>query len=49
MKNIEKYVMMPGYAKKRHPIVEERMRKLQELAETTPLNRVEMGDQRSAL
>ncbi len=46
VKNIEKYVMMPGYAKKRHPIVEERMRKLQELAETTPLNRVEMGDQK---
>ena len=42
-KNIPKYVMMPGNAKKRHPIVEERTRKLREYAETAPLNRVEMG------
>ena len=42
-KNIGKYVMMPGNAKKRHPIVEERTRLLTEYAETTPLNRVEMG------
>ena len=42
-KNIGKYVMMPGNAKKRHPIVEERTRLMTEYAETTPLNRVEMG------
>ncbi|MCR5403365.1 MAG: indolepyruvate ferredoxin oxidoreductase subunit alpha [Butyrivibrio sp.] len=42
-KNIAKYVMMPGNAKKRHPFVEERTRKLIEYAETSPLNRVEMG------
>ena len=42
-KNIAKYVMMPGNAKKRHPIVEERMRLLKELAETSPVNRVQMG------
>lgn len=42
-KNIGKYVMMPGNAKKRHPIVEERTKKLIEYAETSPLNRVEMG------
>ena len=42
-KNIGKYVMMPGNAKKRHPIVEERTRLLTEYAETTPLNRVEIG------
>ena len=42
-KNIAKYVMMPGNALKRHPIVEERTRKLVEYAETSPLNRVEMG------
>ena len=42
-KNIAKYVMMPGNAKKRHPIVEERTRALTEYAETSPLNRVEMG------
>lgn len=40
-KNIAKYVMMPGNAKKRHPIVEERMRRLIDFAETTPINRVE--------
>ncbi|MBQ9633079.1 MAG: 4Fe-4S binding protein, partial [Lachnospiraceae bacterium] len=42
-KNIAKYVMMPGNAKKRHPFVEERMKRLRELAETTELNRVEYG------
>jgi len=42
-KNIAKYVMMPGNAKKRHPIVEERTKALKEYAETAPVNRVEMG------
>ena len=42
-KNIAKYVMMPGNAIRRHPFVEERTRKLQEWAETAPINRVEMG------
>ena len=40
-KNIAKYVMMPGNAKRRHPIVEERTRRLIDYAETTPINRVE--------
>ena len=35
--------MMPGNAKKRHPIVEKRTEALAALAETSPLNRVEMG------
>ncbi len=42
-KNIAKYVMMPGNAKKRHPIVEERTKALKEYAETAPINRIEMG------
>ena len=42
-KNIAKYVMMPGNAKQRHPIVEDRTRKLIAWAETAPVNRVEMG------
>ena len=42
-KNIGKYVMMPGNAIRRHPVVEERTRKLAAYAETTPLNRVEEG------
>lgn len=43
VKNIAKYVMMPGNAIKRHPIVEERMRRLQDFAETSNINRVENG------
>ncbi len=42
-KNIAKYVMMPGNAIRRHPIVEERTKKLIELAENCEFNRVEMG------
>lgn len=42
-KNIAKYVMMPGNAIRRHPVVEERTRKLTEFAEVCDLNRVEMG------
>ena len=44
-KNIGKYVMMPGNAIRRHPVVEERMRKLAEFAETSGLNRVEPGQE----
>ena len=43
-KNIPKYVMMPGNAIKRHPFVEERMKKLADWAETASINRVEQGD-----
>ncbi len=42
-KNIAKYVMMPGNAKRRHPIVEERTALLTAWAETAPVNRVERG------
>ncbi|MBQ7576858.1 MAG: indolepyruvate ferredoxin oxidoreductase subunit alpha [Synergistaceae bacterium] len=42
-KNIAKYVMMPGNAVKRHPIIEERTRKLQALAENIDLNKIESG------
>jgi len=43
-KDIAKYVMMPANALRRHPIVEERTRKLTEYAEQCVFNRVEMGD-----
>ena len=43
-KDIPKYVMVPDNARPRHPIVEARTEKLKAYAETTPLNRVEMGD-----
>ena len=42
-KNIAKYVMMPGNAKKRHPVVEERTRLLKEYAGNSPVNRIEPG------
>ncbi len=43
-KNPAKYIMMPGNAIRRHPIVEERTAKLVAYAETAEINRVEMGD-----
>ena len=45
-KDIPKYVMMPGNAKKRHPVVEARTRALVEYAETAPINRIEDGKDR---
>ena len=46
-KNIAKYVMMPGNAKKRHPVVEARHRGLVEYAETAEVNRIESGEDHS--
>ena len=46
-KNIAKYVMTPANAIRRHPLVEERMQKLAEYAETSELNRMEEGADRS--
>lgn len=40
-KDTKKYVMMPAFAKLKHVVVEERMLKLAEFAETTSLNTVE--------
>ena len=45
-KNPQKYIMMPGNAKRRHPIVEERTEKLVQWAETADINRVEAGADR---
>ena len=45
-KNPPKYIMMPGFAKKRHPIVEARLRAIAEYAETAELNRWEKGTDR---
>ncbi|MCR4797552.1 MAG: indolepyruvate ferredoxin oxidoreductase subunit alpha [Lachnospiraceae bacterium] len=42
-KTISKYVMTPANAKKRHPFVEERTKKLIAYAEKSPLNRIEKG------
>ena len=46
-KDIPKYVMMPGNAKKRHPVVEARTAALTEYAETAEINRIEAGSDRS--
>lgn len=40
----QKYIMSPANAIRRHPFVEERCRKIAEMSETSPLNRVEKGD-----
>jgi len=42
-KNIQKYVMAPAYAIRKHPIVEERTKKLMEYGCTNNVNRVEMA------
>lgn len=42
-KTPQKYIMMPGNAKQRHPIVEQRLEKLRQYAEESPLNRVDAG------
>ncbi len=42
-KKPSKYIMMPGYAKLRHPVVEDRMSRLSGYAENCPFNRIEWG------
>ncbi len=42
-KNPQKYIMMPGNAKRRHPVVEERTKALSDWAETADINRIEDG------
>ena len=43
-KDIAKYVMMPGMARKRHVVVEQRMNDITAWADTMDINRVEMAD-----
>lgn len=43
-RNPAKYVMVPGNAVKRHPVIEARIRAVAEYAETCPFNRIEPGD-----
>ncbi len=43
-RNPAKYVMVPGNAVQRHPVVEARIRAVAEFAESYPFNRVEPGD-----
>lgn len=43
-RNPAKYVMVPGNAVKRHPIIEQRILDVAELAESFPYNRIEPGE-----
>lgn len=43
-RNISKYVMLPGNARNRHLVVEERRGRLQEYVETSALNEIVWGD-----
>lgn len=43
-KDVPKYVMLPNFGKIKHVAVEDRLLKLKEFAEVSPLNRVEMND-----
>ncbi|MCK4538177.1 MAG: indolepyruvate ferredoxin oxidoreductase subunit alpha [Candidatus Krumholzibacteria bacterium] len=43
-RNIEKYVMVPAYAAKRHALVIERLEKLKEYAESSEINYTEWND-----
>ena len=42
-----KYIMMPGNAKRRHPVVEARLKALTDWAETADINRAEPGSDHS--
>ncbi|MDO4743055.1 MAG: indolepyruvate ferredoxin oxidoreductase subunit alpha [bacterium] len=44
VKNSQKYIMVPAFAKQKHPVVEKRMEELTRFAESCGFNRVEMGD-----
>jgi len=43
VKNTPKYVMMPAYARPKHPLVEQRLLDIKKLSEDSPFNRTEMG------
>jgi indolepyruvate ferredoxin oxidoreductase alpha subunit len=42
--NLPKYVMVPGNARRRHPVIEQRVERLATFAETFSYNRVEIRD-----
>jgi indolepyruvate ferredoxin oxidoreductase alpha subunit len=44
--DIDKYVMMPNFAKPRHQVVLKRLEALKQFSEETPLNRIEWGDKK---
>ena len=42
--NPEKYAMLPAYARRRHTAIEERLRRLRNYMESSPVNQIDMGD-----
>ncbi len=47
VKSPEKYIMMPAYAKAKHPVVEKRMADMAEYAENCPFNKMDAGTDKS--
>ncbi len=45
-KDFQKYVMMPAMGRKRHVVVEERIKNLVEYSETSDLNKIEWGNKK---
>ena len=45
-RDLKKFVMLPGHAKLRQPLIADRVEKLKALAETTRFNRLEMNDKK---
>ncbi len=45
-KDPAKYVMLPGFARQRRPLVDQRLEALRREAESSPLNRIEKGSSR---
>jgi len=43
-RNAQQFVMVPANARRRHPVVEERLKQLAEFADSTPINYIEPGD-----
>ena len=49
VKEPAKFVMLPANARKRHPVVEKRLKDLAQYAETFPGNRIERGDRKTGI
>ncbi|NMD42776.1 MAG: indolepyruvate ferredoxin oxidoreductase subunit alpha, partial [Firmicutes bacterium] len=48
-KDPAKYVMLPGFARQRRPLVDQRLEALRREAENSPLNRIEKGSSRRGI
>jgi indolepyruvate ferredoxin oxidoreductase alpha subunit len=45
-RDTKKYTMLPAYARPRHPLIEEKLKRMKMLGGESPLNRVELADTR---